>query len=599
MIASSRDAIGGTGTRKMTAQDYTSSSSLRQYRKLFKVGRGGMGDVHLALSTGHGAFRKLVVLKCRRPVPEDETDRRVMFLEEGRLAALLNHPNIVQTYEVGQLDGTDYIAMEFLEGQPVSHLSAQAGGLAPRLVAHIAEQVLRGLQYAQELRDLDGTPLNIIHRDLSPENIFITYDGAVKVLDFGIAKSDARSREVTEAGVLKGKLSYMAPEQVEAFTADRRTDIFVLGMVMWELITGKRLNSHRSAVDQFRWLTEGKVPSLMATMNVDPELDAIVQTACQRKPQSRYATAQEMRHALEGFLSRNGGGGAAEHLSRVMLSHFGRVRDSMRVQVRRQIQELEHSTGDTTVDDDSEESRDRQSAITYVVQNSDLLSDDDSYRNATTGRVVVPPKRSWIGWVVGSGLAASCLVWFQYARSMGYESIVFQMLPRDSVEARATPAATNESRVGAEPLVTAVVRDAQRVEPSPASAVLVGSLDVASSELEAPPVPVLGETRPNASNGTAHGRAGAPADSTVGTQVQIASSSASATATGPAPTERHAVKPRLPTTSHKTVVSAARSERASDATSKPGAWTKPADPQQRAITPQVDDVIPSRVPMVN
>lgn len=431
--------MGGLGTANMTAQDYTSPSSQGRYRKLFKVGRGGMGDVHLALSTGHGSFRKLVVLKCRRQSPDEENDRRGMFLEEGRLAALLNHPNIVQTYEVGELDGTDYIAMEFLEGQPVSQLSSQSGGLAPRLVAYIAEQVLRGLHYAQELRDLDGSPLNIIHRDLSPENIFVTYDGAVKVLDFGIAKSDARSREVTEAGVLKGKLSYMAPEQVETFTADRRTDIFVLGMVMWELITGKRLNSHRSAVDQFRWLTEGKVPSLLNSDNVDPELDAIVQTACQRKPQSRYATAQEMRHALEGYLARNGGGGAAEHLSRVMLSHFGRVRDSMRLRVRQRIQELESEPEWTTVGESPEQSPDRPSVITYVVQNSDLFSGDDNYRNETTGRITAPRRSSWPRWVAAGGVAAACVAWFQYARTVGNESITFQMLPES--DGKSIPAA--------------------------------------------------------------------------------------------------------------------------------------------------------------
>lgn len=413
----------------MTAQDH---SSERQYHKLFKVGRGGMGDVYLALSKGHGAFRKLVVLKCRRPPRDDQADRRRMFLEEGRLAALLNHPNIVQTYEAGQLDGTDYIAMEFLEGQPVSHLSAKADGLSPRLVAYIAEQVLRGLHYAQELRDLDGTPLNIIHRDLSPENIFVTYDGAVKVLDFGIAKSDARSREVTEAGVLKGKLSYMAPEQVETFTADRRTDIFVLGMVMWEMLTGKRLNAHRSAVDQFRWLTEGKVPSLMATMNVDPELDAIVQTACQRKPQSRYASAQEMRQALEAYLSRNGGGGAAEHLSRVMITHFGRLRDSTRAHVQQRIRELE-AGGDEAAVQDEATALDRPSEITHIVRHSDLIGDDGHYRNATTGNVSAPRSSVWPVWLAVSCVAALAVGWFQYARTAGTESVVFRLLPASDV----------------------------------------------------------------------------------------------------------------------------------------------------------------------
>jgi serine/threonine protein kinase len=583
----------------MTAQDYTSPSSQRQYRKLFKVGRGGMGDVHLALSTGHGAFRKLVVLKCRRPAPDDENDLRGMFLEEGRLAALLNHPNIVQTYEVGQLDGTDYIAMEFLEGQPVSHLSAQAGGLAPRLVAHIAEQVLRGLHYAQELRDLDGSPLNIIHRDLSPENIFVTYDGAVKVLDFGIAKSDARSREVTEAGVLKGKLSYMAPEQVESFTADRRTDIFVLGMVMWELLTGKRLNSHRSAVDQFRWLTEGKVPSLMTTMNVDPELDAIVQTACQRKPQSRYATAQEMRHALEAYLSRNGGGGAAEHLSRVMVSHFARVRDSMRVQVRQQIQELDQGPEESTPSEERDDSRDLPSVITYVVQNSDLISGDDNYRNATTGRVVLPRRRSWAAWAAASGVAALCLGWFQYARSVGTESIVFRMLPQDAPNVANAgsegPGFRGAPTASAIALGAAWASPAASVDGEPMSAsdalptskaAALGTNEVSTSTPEAASMPAADHRTEQVPGGVASsGVSGA--DRRWPVPLRISGSSASHAASGVASVTGQASA--APTRKRHPGSTWTASETTTHATS----------PQRELATPQVDDMLPSRVPMVN
>lgn len=461
----------------MTASDYVSpNGSQRQYRMLFKVGRGGMGDVHLALSTGHGAFRKLVVLKCRRLTPGDESDRRAMFLEEGRLAALLNHPNIVQTYEVGQLAGTDYIAMEYLEGQPVSHLSSKAGGLAPRVVAYIAEQVLRGLHYAQELRDLDGTPLNIIHRDLSPENIFITYEGAVKVLDFGIAKSDARSREVTETGVLKGKLSYMAPEQVETFTADRRTDIFVLGMVMWELITGTRLNANRSAVDQFRWLTEGKVPALSGVVPVDPELEAIVDQACQRKPANRFATAQDMQRALEAYLSKNGAG-AAEQLSRVMVGQFGRTRDALRAHVRHRIQELERDPAQAlalnmdVVDESTSE-------ITYVVQSSDLVADETD-RNATTGRVIVPPARGgrWVAW---AGLACACafsVVWFQYARRVGTESVMFRLLSSGAPSAQPAAAASMATPPAKVEVASIVASAPASVEVPPA---LEASLPVAS-----------------------------------------------------------------------------------------------------------------------
>jgi hypothetical protein len=417
---------------------------------------------------------------------------------------------------------------------------------------------------------LDGSPLNIIHRDLSPENIFVTYDGAVKVLDFGIAKSDARSREVTEAGVLKGKLAYMAPEQVEAFTADRRTDIFVLGMVMWELITGKRLNSHRSAVDQFRWLTEGKVPSLMTTMNVDPELDAIVQTACQRKPQSRYATAQEMRHALEAFLSRNGGGGAAEHLSRVMVSHFGRVRDSMRVQVRQQIQELDQVPDQLDARDEHEDSPNPPGAITHVVQNSDLLSGDDNYRNATTGRVVVPPRRSWVGWAAASCLTALGLLWFQHARTLGTESIVFRLLPQAAPSAFATSAAA-------------------AIDPEPRAALewapeadVPGPRDILEPELE----------RRLANEMSSPVVASAPPSNPKPSAIP---------ALAPAETgeTRSGATVVVVSTSKRDANSNTPSTRALETMSKVNASTPQTSRHRELPTPQVDELLPSRVPMVN
>lgn len=569
----------GSGTQ-MTASDYVSpSGSQRQYRMLFKVGRGGMGDVHLALSTGHGAFRKLVVLKCRRPTPGDESERRGMFLEEGRLAALLNHPNIVQTYEVGQLAGTDYIAMEYLEGQPVSHLSAKAGGLAPRVVAYIAEQVLRGLHYAQELRDLDGTPLNIIHRDLSPENIFVTYEGAVKVLDFGIAKSDARSREVTEAGVLKGKLSYMAPEQVETFTADRRTDIFVLGMVMWELITGSRLNANRSAVDQFRWLTEGKVPALSGVVPVDAELEAIVEQACQRKPVNRFATARDMQQALEAYLSKNGAG-AAEQLSRVMVGQFGRTRDALRAHVRHRIQELERDPAQAlarnmdVVDESTSE-------ITYVVQSSDLVGGDEAYRNATTGRITAPARGRWATWV---GLACACafsVAWFQYARRVGTESVMFRLLSSDapSIQASGVAAmATPPAKVEVGPIVAGaqVVVEAPLAVEAPRATEAPRVIEVLPSVVEEP-----------ASVTPRHEAVSAPSESSLGRPAAAPGERGTvATDAQRRPRMNSAVEP-----ADKVLVPHAKPSAAS-AVKAPKAASE-------VVTPRVDNARSSRVPMVD
>jgi serine/threonine-protein kinase len=195
-----------------------------------------MADVFLAMAQGPGAFNKLVVVKRLRRITDTDGRHVLMFMDEAKLSARMNHPNIVQTYEVGSDQGDYFIVMEYLEGQTLKHVvravSQGAHGAAAfrrgtwlRIVA----EMLRGLHYAHELRDFDGAPLGIVHRDVSPHNIFITYDGAVKLVDFGVAKATVNSTH-TESGIYKGKLTYMSPEQVTAGkTVDRRADIFAAG----------------------------------------------------------------------------------------------------------------------------------------------------------------------------------------------------------------------------------------------------------------------------------------------------------------------------------------------------------------------------------
>jgi serine/threonine protein kinase len=279
-----------------------------KFRLLANLGAGGMGEVFLALSRSSlGGVNKLVVIKRLRHFAEDEarSEAREMFLNEARLATLLNHPNIVQTNDVGVEDGHMFLTMEYLEGQPLNAIvraaKAQGRKLDDAVVMKIISDALAGLHYAHELRDYDGKPLSIVHRDLSPHNLFVTYEGIAKVVDFGIAKTAVSAK--TEQGIIKGKFAYMAPEQASDDKVDRRADVFVMGIVLWELLTGERLVFRRNDVQTVnRLLNDTFLPPSSVRADLDPELDALVMKALSRDPAARFQSAREMREALEQHL---------------------------------------------------------------------------------------------------------------------------------------------------------------------------------------------------------------------------------------------------------------------------------------------------------
>ena len=192
----------------------TGTTAFGKYQLFASLGRGGMADVFLSVARGQMGFNKLAVIKRLRQALAEEVAFRNMFLDEARLAARLSHPNIVHTYEVGEQGGVYFIAMEYLEGQSLNKVLKESlrrkEVIEPEIAARIVADALAGLGYAHELRDYDGRPLSIIHRDISPHNIFVTYDGHTKLVDFGIAKAALSSTE-TEVGVLKGKVAYMSP----------------------------------------------------------------------------------------------------------------------------------------------------------------------------------------------------------------------------------------------------------------------------------------------------------------------------------------------------------------------------------------------------
>ena len=287
----------------------TGAGGFGKYRLIAELGHGGMAEVFLAIASGPAGFNKLVVLKQIRDQLADDPEFLAMFLDEARLAARLNHPNVVQTNEVGE-DGRRYfIAMEYLEGQPLNRVVqrlSKDGRLSLPMHVRILIDALAGLHYAHELADFDGTPLQVVHRDATPHNIFVTYAGQVKVVDFGIAKALGSSAE-TRAGVLKGKISYMAPEQALGEKVDRRADVFAVGIMLWEALAGRRPFKGQNDVVILQKLVAGEIPSPGTVRDDIPELlEAICMKALAHDREERYATAEDMQRALEAALEKLG-----------------------------------------------------------------------------------------------------------------------------------------------------------------------------------------------------------------------------------------------------------------------------------------------------
>lgn len=311
------------------------TGSFGRYDLCAKLGSGGQAEVYLALMHGQAGFNKLVVIKKLRGTEYDDPMRVSRFLDEARLSARLNHPNIVHTYEVGENEGEYFIAMEYLEGQPMNRLGRNPSArkhFTPAMWAKVASEALRGLGYAHNLTDYDGAPLGIVHRDISPDNLFLTYDGEIKIVDFGIAKA-LLNNEKTETGTLKGKVSYMAPEQVKG-TVDSRADLFAMGVVLWGFFTGKKLFEGERGSVLYRLMTD-PIPGLATEVpDVDPFLASIVDRALQKDPNHRFQTAEEMREALEEFIRASGDLVPDVTLGKVVRETFAETRQ----RVQRQIQ---------------------------------------------------------------------------------------------------------------------------------------------------------------------------------------------------------------------------------------------------------------------
>jgi serine/threonine-protein kinase len=336
---------------------------LGKYEILALLALGGTAEIYLARIAGAAGFEKYVVVKCLHDHLADDTDFVKMFLDEARLAAHLDHSNIVQTMELGEHDSRYYMVMEFLAGLSLAMIVRRAGErlqstrIPVPLVLNILAQASAGLHYAHE-KAMNGKALNIVHRDISPQNLVISFEGVVKLVDFGIAKAELRETR-TRSGTIKGKFAYMSPEQCVANNVDRRTDVFALGVIGHELLTGRRLFKRPSPYETYQAVMECDVkPPSVLDPALDPALDPVIMGALTRDRSDRYPNAEAFGDALLGYLHHRGIGSGPGDVSRFFDVHFAQEIDEHSSRMRELIagRDISVDTGVSWGGDDGRDS---------------------------------------------------------------------------------------------------------------------------------------------------------------------------------------------------------------------------------------------------
>ncbi|GEM_PF-1011412 len=298
-----RDGVGPRDPSALPWHRFAPGTRVGQFLILRRIASGGMGELHLAVGTGATGCDKLCVIKRVRPDLADDPAFTEMLLAEAKMAVALDHANIVQVVSVEEEDGVRFLVMEFVHGEDVGKIqrAAPVGKIGLDVGLSIVIDAARGLHYAHERSDLNGRPLGLVHRDVSPSNILVGYDGGVKVVDFGVAKAWSSSYK-TVTGTIRGKVSYMSPEQCRGDAIDRRSDIFSLGIVLFEITTGNRLFRSDNPFATMNLIELGRYSR---PTDVEPSypaaLEEIVMRALRHDPAERYATAEAMQIALEDF----------------------------------------------------------------------------------------------------------------------------------------------------------------------------------------------------------------------------------------------------------------------------------------------------------
>jgi serine/threonine protein kinase len=282
-------------------------AKLGRYEVLGMLSIGGMAEIYLARTEGIAGFEKVVVVKRMLPHLALSPEYVNMFLAEARLGAMLDHPNVVGVHDIGEHDGNYYYAMEYVRGPDLRRIMRAAGDEHGPVPVHCGIAVgiglCAGLEHAHELADLDGQPLGVVHRDVSLSNVLVSFDGTVKVTDFGVAKLTLSDHK-TRAGTLKGKVGYMSPEQVRGETLDRRSDLFAVGIILYELTTGRRLfRPRRSELEVLQRIAKENIePPSLILPDYPYGLEDVVMRALARDREMRYQTARELQRDLEAVM---------------------------------------------------------------------------------------------------------------------------------------------------------------------------------------------------------------------------------------------------------------------------------------------------------
>ncbi len=283
--------------------DLQAGFTLGRYELLLPIAKGGMAMVWAARMRGTRGFQKLVAVKTILAGAVDSARMEEMFLEEAQLASQIHHPNVVATHDLGEHEGVLYLVMEWVEGEPLNAVLAKTtSGVPLEIAVNLIGQACQGLHAAHDLRDDHGALLGVVHRDVSPQNILVTYGGTAKLVDFGIAKATSKAASgLTEAGEIKGKFAYMAPEQVRGGKLDARTDLFALGIMLYALTTGKHPFRGENPAQTVQNICSDRPPALPSTLaaGYPPALEQVVMKSIAKDPDARFASATEMLSALE------------------------------------------------------------------------------------------------------------------------------------------------------------------------------------------------------------------------------------------------------------------------------------------------------------
>ncbi len=366
-----------------------------RYELVTRLATGGMAELFLARERGIAGLERLVVIKRILPHLAEEPSFVDMFTREARFVAGLSHPNVVQIYDLGHENDSYHIAMEYIHGSTLRELQLLATehkiSFPHNVSASIIEQACRGLHAAHELRDMEGNPIGLVHRDISPHNLMCTTEGNVKLLDFGVAKA-TEGVEATYSGSLKGKFAYLSPEQCLHQNLDRRSDLFALGIVLWELCTGERLFKKRTELEMMQSIIRGDVPAPTSIdPTIPPALERVILKALAGDPRHRYETGEQMRQALASACQKSdlviGDDQVAGFVDQVAGAYLSERRSTLQNALERKLTDPErrsllHMTGSNSASNSQHKSFQNDSARTVVDRPNPPNNFDSSWANS-------------------------------------------------------------------------------------------------------------------------------------------------------------------------------------------------------------------------